>query len=92
MQSGAVDTHCHLFLLDDDPTEAVETARVRGVDTLVCVGIDPASSRRSVELAASWPGVWATAGMHPHDASAWNAEAATEIEGLLADPLVVAVG
>jgi len=46
MQSGAVDTHCHLFLLDDDPTEAVETARVRGVDTLVCVGIDPASSRR----------------------------------------------
>ena len=92
MQSGAVDTHCHLFLLDDDPTEAVETARVRGVDTLVCVGIDPASSRRSVELAAAWPGVWATAGMHPHDGSAWNAEAATEIEGLLADPLVVAVG
>ena len=27
MQSGAVDTHCHLFLLDDDPTEAVEKAR-----------------------------------------------------------------
>jgi TatD DNase family protein len=92
MQSGAVDTHCHLFLLDDDPAEAVETARARGVDTLVCVGIDPASSRRSVELAASWPGVWATAGMHPHDASAWDAEAATEIERLLADPLVVAVG
>jgi TatD DNase family protein len=92
MQSGAVDTHCHLFLLDDDPAEAVETARARGVDTLVCVGIDPASSRRSVELAASWPGVWATAGMHPHDASAWDAEAATEIERLLSDPLVVAVG
>jgi TatD DNase family protein len=92
MQSGAVDTHCHLFLLDDDLAEAVETARVRGVDTLVCVGIDPGSSRRSVELAASWPGVWATAGMHPHDATAWDAEAATEIEGLLTNPLVVAVG
>jgi TatD DNase family protein len=92
MQSGAVDTHCHLFLLDDDPSGAVETARVRGVDTLVCVGIDPGSSRRSVELATSLPGVWATAGMHPHDASAWDAEAATEVEGLLANPLVVAVG
>ena len=92
MQSGAVDTHCHLFLLDDDPSGVVETARVRGVDTLVCVGIDPGSSRRSVELAASLPGVWATAGMHPHDASAWDAEVATEIEGLLANPLVVAVG
>jgi TatD DNase family protein len=92
MQSGTVDTHCHLFLLGDDPAEAVETARVRGVDTIVCVGIDPGSSRRSVELAASWPGVWATAGMHPHDASTWDAEAATEIEELLANPLVVAVG
>ena len=92
MQSGAVDSHCHLFLLDGDPAEAVETARAAGVDTLVCVGIDPGSSRRSVELAASLPGVWATAGMHPHDASAWDAEAATEIEELLANPRVVAVG
>jgi len=92
MQSGAVDTHCHLFLLDGDPAEAVETARAGGVDTLVCVGIDAESSRRSVELAASWPGVWATAGMHPHDANAWDAEAAVEIEGLLANPVVVAVG
>ena len=40
MQSGAVDTHCHLFLLDGDPAEAVEEARIAGVDTLVCVGID----------------------------------------------------
>ena len=92
MQSGAVDTHCHLFLLDGDPAEAVEDARSAGVDTLVCVGIDPGSSRRSVELATSFSGVAATAGMHPHDASAFDAEAEAEIEGLLANPLVVAVG
>src|SRR4029434_6905531 len=92
MQSGAVDTHCHLFLLDDDPAEAVETARVRGVDTLVCVGIDPGSSRRSVELASSFPGVAATAGMHPHDASAFDAGSEAEMEELLRNPLVVAVG
>src|SRR6266508_2835055 len=92
MQSGAVDTHCHLFLLDGAPAEAVETARVAGVDTLVCVGIDPGSSRRSIELADSFPGVFATAGMHPHDASAFDTEAAAELEELLANPLVVAVG
>ena len=92
MQSGAVDTHCHLFLLDGDPAEAVEDARNAGVDTLVCVGIDPGSSRRSVELASSFPGVAATAGMHPHDASAFDAAAEAEIEQLLANPLVVAVG
>ena len=92
MQSGAVDTHCHLFLLDGDPAEAVGSARAVGVDTLVCVGIDPGSSRRSVELAESFPGVFATAGMHPHDASAFDAGAQAEIEELLANPLVVAVG
>ena len=92
MQSGAVDTHCHLFLLDGDPAEAVEEARNAGVDTLVCVGIDPGSSRRSVELATSFPGVAATAGMHPHDASAFDAGAEAEIEELLVNPLVVAVG
>ena len=92
MQSGAVDTHCHLFLLDGDPAEAVGNARNAGVDTLVCVGIDPGSSRRSIELATSLPGVAATAGMHPHDASAFDAEAEAEIERLLANPLVVAVG
>jgi len=92
MQSGAVDTHCHLFLLDGDPAEAVEDARNAGVDTLVCVGIDPGSSRRSVELATSFSGVAATAGMHPHDASAFDAAVEAEIEQLLANPLVVAVG
>ena len=92
MQSGAVDTHCHLFLLDGDPAEVVETARAAGVDTLICVGIDPGSSRRSIELASSLPGVAATAGMHPHDASAFDADAEAEIEELLANPLVVAVG
>ena len=92
VQAGAVDTHCHLFLLDDDPTTAVADARAAGVDTLVCVGIDPASSRRSVELAESFRGVFATAGMHPHDASAFDARAGAEIEELLANPLVVGVG
>src|SRR4029450_4882546 len=92
MQSRAVDTHCHLFLLDGDPAEAVENAQNAGVDTLVCVGIDPGSSRRSVELAASFPGVVATAGMHPHDASAFDARVSSELEELLTNPLVVAVG
>jgi TatD DNase family protein len=92
VQAGAVDTHCHLFLLDDDPATAVEQARGAGVDTLVCVGIDPQSSRRSVELAESFRGVFATAGMHPHDASAFDVRAGAEIEELLSNPLVVGVG
>ena len=92
VQAGAIDTHCHLFLLDDDPATAVEEANRAGVDTLVCVGIDPETSRRSVEFAESFRGVFATAGMHPHDASAFDARAGSAVEELLSNPSVVGVG
>lgn len=92
IHGGAVDTHCHLFLLDGDPAERVLDAQEAGVETLVCVGIDPGSSRRSLELARALPGVYATAGMHPHDATAYDDRARSEIEELLWDPLVLAVG
>lgn len=92
VKSAVVDSHCHLFLLDPDPSEALEEARRAGVETVVCPGIDPGSSRRSVELAESYRGVFATAGMHPHDAASFDARAGAEIEELLANPHVVAVG
>src|SRR5256714_8004414 len=92
VEGGAVDTHCHLFLLKDDPHEAVEAAREAGVARLVCVGIDPESSVRSLEMAESFRGVFATAGMHPHTASALDAKAEGAIEELLGSPLVVGVG
>jgi len=92
VKSGAVDAHCHLFLLKGEPSAAVETARAVGVGTLVCAGIDPETSRRSLELAESFAGVFATAGMHPHDASRFDAAAAAEIEQLLGNPQVVGVG
>ncbi|MDP9340700.1 MAG: TatD family hydrolase [Actinomycetota bacterium] len=70
----------------------VEAARLAGVGTLLCVGIDPDSSRRSVELAESFRGVFATAGMHPHTASALDAQAGSALEEFLANPMVLAVG
>jgi TatD DNase family protein len=92
VETGAVDTHCHLFLLERAVPEALEEARERGVTTVVVPGIDPETSRAAVELAESFRGVFATAGMHPHDASRFDAGASAQIEELLANPLVVAVG
>jgi TatD DNase family protein len=89
---GAVDSHCHLFLMEEDPGAVVESARAAGVSRLICVGIDPESSRRSLELAESFRGVFASAGIHPHTASDFDRRAGSVIEELLADPLVVAVG
>jgi len=92
VQPGAVDTHAHLFLLDREPADVVETARAAGVDRVVCVGIDPETSARSLELADAIAGVFATAGMHPHDAHAFDSVASARIEELLHDPRVVGVG
>ncbi len=89
---GAVDSHCHLFLMDEEAAAVVSTAKEAGVGRMVCVGIDPETSRRAAELAQSFRGVFATAGMHPHTASAFDRRAGSVIEELLADPMVVGVG
>ncbi len=91
-EPGFIDTHCHLFLMEGEPQDLVEEARLEGVHTMVCVGVDPETSRRSREIADGVAGVFATAGLHPNEASDWDAEGGRVIEELLADPRVVAVG
>ncbi|HEX9824858.1 MAG TPA: TatD family hydrolase [Actinomycetota bacterium] len=92
MTDTFIDTHCHLFMMEGEPATHVSEALAAGVEAMVCVGIDPESSRRSRDLADAREGVFATAGVHPHEATAFDAVAGRVIEELLADPRVVAVG
>src|SRR5207247_1332092 len=92
VQSGAVDTHGRLFRMEVGPAVAVGTAKSSGVERVICVGVDVETSRRSLEIADSLEGVFATAGVHPHDARGFDAAASGRIEELLHDPRVVAVG
>jgi TatD DNase family protein len=62
-----IDNHCHLDG-EDDPAAVVAEARADGVTQLVCVGTTVLRSAACVALAASIDGVFATAGVHPHDA------------------------
>ena len=80
------DDHCHLP--DDDPASVVADARAAGVERLVTVGTTLASSVAAIEAAHAFPEVWATAGVHPHDAK----DGIDGIEALLADERCVAVG
>jgi TatD DNase family protein len=66
----------------------VAHARAAGVEGLVDVGTDVASSRAAIAAAGELDGVWATAGVHPHDA----AGGIDGLEPLLGDAAVVAVG
>jgi TatD DNase family protein len=85
------DTHCHLDMIAG-PAAAVAEAGAAGVETVVTVGIDLQSSRRAVALAESLPGVWATVGLHPHDAAALDDALLGELEELAERERVVAVG
>ncbi len=67
-----VDAHGHLFLLDEGAGAVLERARGAGVGWLLCPGVDVASSEASAELATKFPDrVQWSAGLHPHEASAW---------------------
>jgi TatD DNase family protein len=88
--AGWTDNHCHL---PTDPAEvgaALAAAAVVGVTRFIDVGTDVASSRAASQRARAHPGVvWATAGVHPHDARNGGLD---EVEALLARPEVVGVG
>jgi TatD DNase family protein len=87
-----IDTHCHLHLLEEPAAAILEQARAEGVGVVVDVGVDLPSSRQAVANARRFPGVVASAGVHPHDAVALTSQVEAELRELLADGRVVAVG
>jgi TatD DNase family protein len=84
---GWVDHHCHL-VAGSDGLALIDEARQAGVDRLVTVGTTVEKSRQMMAIARLHEGVWATAGVHPHDAT----DGIEGLEELLAAPEVVAVG
>jgi len=81
-----VDNHCHLD--PESAEEHVDEAGAAGVDRIVNVGTDVADTRAAIETARRFVGVWATAGVHPHEAS----RGLDGLDALLSEPEVVAVG
>ncbi|MBI3891335.1 MAG: TatD family hydrolase [Candidatus Wallbacteria bacterium] len=93
-QSVYCDTHAHINGTEyaADRARVVESALAAGLAFIVDVGTDAASSAASLELAAAQPRVFATVGVHPHEASRHSN---SEILALLARherPKVVAIG
>jgi len=88
------DTHAHLFWesFREDFDEVLARARAAGVERMVVVGTDVASSRAVFETCARAPGLFPTAGIHPHDARDSVPTAREEIEALCAREECVGVG
>ena len=91
-----LDSHCHLVAgeFDLDRAATLDRACAAGVDTFIAIGsgYGIAGNARAVELAAADPRVFATVGVHPHEAVEFDDEARTLLDELITRPRVVAVG
>jgi TatD DNase family protein len=65
-----IDTHAHLddARFDGDRDAMIARAREAGVEHFVTIGCDLTTSRAAVELADRYPFIYATVGVHPHEA------------------------
>ncbi len=89
MTATWVDSHCHLFSLDEAPGAVLDRAAAAGVSWLVIPGIDLESSLESRRIAqAEGARVQWAAGLHPHDASKWTVEGG-RIEALAAEAIAI---
>ncbi|HLW74720.1 MAG TPA: TatD family hydrolase [Gammaproteobacteria bacterium] len=91
---GLVDIGANLThdSFDADRAEVIARAHKAGVGRFVVTGSDAAHSHMAVELCKEYPGLYATAGVHPHHAKDCNASTPEELRGLLGYSSVVAAG
>jgi TatD DNase family protein len=91
-----VDTHCHLDneQFESDREAVIERARQSGVERMMAIGTGdgPPDLQTAVRLADSYPFVYATIGVHPHDASKASEETFTHLRELARHPKVLAIG
>jgi TatD DNase family protein len=88
------DTHAHLHFPDfvDDFDAMMTRARDAGVRRIVTIGTDAETSRAAVAVAERDADVWASVGLHPHDAEQGDDAFFAELETLARAPRVVALG
>lgn len=89
-----IDTHAHLdheqFAGDLD--DVLERAAKAGVVQIVTIGTTVETSAQAVELAERYPQVYATVGIHPHDAASADEDAFVRLKAWADHPKVVAIG
>lgn len=82
------DSHCHLQFEGMDGGVLAAAAEA-GVGRIICIGTDADESAKAIEVARANPDtVWATVGLHPHDAK----NGVDTVAGLIGAPEVVGIG
>lgn len=89
-----VDSHTHIQLsqFDQDRDSVLERAVTAKVNTILIIGFDLDTSLGAIELAEKYDNLYATVGMHPHDAKKLTPDILDKFRRKLEHPKVIAVG
>jgi len=89
-----VDSHCHLNYarLVDDQAGALARARERGVSAMLNISTRESEWPDVIATAEREPDVWASVGIHPHEADAHPDVTSERLVAAAAHPRVVGIG
>ncbi|MGQ3686362.1 MAG: TatD family hydrolase [Candidatus Loosdrechtia sp.] len=89
-----IDTHAHLDFPDyrKDLNAVLLRAKEANIGYIINVGTNLASSQKSIDLANRFENIYASIGIHPHDASKISEQNWQTLASLVKEPKVVAIG
>lgn len=89
-----IDTHCHLDFpeFDKDRDEVARAAKNEGIDYIINIGSGLAASEKAIELSRRYDFIYATVGIHPHDADKFEDKLKARVRELAGQDKVVAIG
>jgi TatD DNase family protein len=89
-----IDTHCHLDFkdFDDDRRDVLKRARDIGVKAIINVGSSMEGTEGSMRIARDNDFIYASIGIHPHEADNVSENDLKLFKGFINKPKVVAIG
>ena len=89
-----IDSHAHLddTRFDEDRQSVIESLHENGIDTVINIGADIESSKRSIEFAEKYSFIYAAAGVHPSECSNMTEDDILTLVKLLSHKKCVALG
>lgn len=92
--NSMIDVHCHLDWdsFKDDLDDVLKRAEENGVSQIINVGTSIEASKKVIDLANKYQNLFAIVGVHPHSAGEVNNDGINELEILLKNRKVLAVG
>lgn len=89
-----IDSHCHLDFpeFNQDRDKVIQRAKNNGIDYIINIGLSLSGSKESLALSRQYDFIYATVGLHPHEADKFDRAILKSLEELARKDKVVAIG